>query len=87
MFGMCYFLCPVGAHSSPRQFSKLETASLLFFSVLTVCCPLPGNCFVVHGDVSKRMICWKKTFTNSLVEDKASENVREKSLIAPSTDD
>ena len=40
-------------------------------------CLLPGNCFVVHGDVSRRMICWKKTFTNSLVEAKASENVRE----------
>ena len=30
-------------------------------------CPLPGNCFVVHGEVSKRMICWKKTFTNRLL--------------------
>ena len=45
-------------------------------------CPPPGNCFVVHGDVSRRMICWKKTFTNSLVEATASENVREKSVIA-----
>ena len=45
-------------------------------------CPLPGNCFVAHGDVSRRMICWKKTFTNSLVEAIASENVREKSVIA-----
>ena len=41
-------------------------------------CPLPGNCLVVHGDVPRRMICWKKTFTNSLVEVTASENVREK---------
>ena len=32
-------------------------------------CPLPGNCFVVHGDVS-------------LVEVTANENVREKSVIA-----
>ena len=28
------------------------------------------------------MICWKKTFTNSLVEATASENVRGKSVIA-----
>ena len=35
VFGMCSFLRLVGAHSSPRQFSKLETASLLFFSMLT----------------------------------------------------
>ena len=45
-------------------------------------CPLPGNFFVVHGDVSRRMICWKKTFANSLVEATASENVCEKSVIA-----
>ena len=44
--------------------------------------PLPGNCFVVHGDVSRRMICWKKTFTISLVKAKASENVREKFAVA-----
>ena len=52
------------------------------FGVVRVCPPLQGNCFVVHGDVSRRMICWKKTFANSLVEDKASENVCEKFAVA-----
>ena len=40
------------------------------------------NCLVVHGDVSRRMICWKKTLTNSLVEGKVSENVRETFAVA-----
>ena len=35
------------------------------------------------GDVSERMISWKKTFTNSLVEAKGSENVHEKFAVAP----
>ena len=39
-----------------------------------VCC--------MHGDVSRRMICRKKTCTNSLVEANASENVREKFAVA-----
>ena len=65
-----------------RQSSKFERASLLFFQYVNKrVCPLPGNCFVVHGDISRRMICWKKTL-ETLVEAKASGDVREKFAVA-----
>ena len=59
--------CAVVVHSSPRQCSKEQVCYYSVYVDKRVC-PLPGNCFVVRGDVSRRMICWKKTFTNSLVE-------------------
>ena len=62
---------------------EIRKSKLVVFQYVKLrVCSLPGNCFVVHGDVLRRMICWKKTFTNSLVEATASENVREKFAIA-----
>ena len=61
---------------------EIRKTKLVVFSMLEESLSPLGNCFVVHGDVSRRMICWKKTFTNSLVEDKASENVREMFAVA-----
>ena len=76
----------VGAHFSPRQCSKEQVCLRLKFVVIQYVnkrvCPLPGNCFVVHGDISIRMVCWKKTFTISIVEAKVSDNVREKFVVA-----
>ena len=61
--------------------SMFERASLLLFSMLTREFVLFQEIVLfVHGDVSRRMICRKKTFTNSLVEATASENDR-KSLL------
>ena len=61
--------------------SMFERASLLLISMLAREFVLFQELFVVHGDVLRRMICSKKTFTNSLVEAKSSENVREKFAI------
>ena len=63
---------------------EIRNSRFVVFSVLFTLqesLSLPGYYFVVHDDVSRRMICWK-TFTNSFVEAKASEIVREKFAVA-----
>ena len=67
VFGMLVSLSCRWAFFATSMFEIRTSKFVVFQYVNKRVCRLPGNCFVVHGDVSRRMICWKKTFINRLL--------------------